>query len=207
MERRSPTSVTDNAATNFNFDGMGLRPQTAATSSTNIVFNEVRVELVPAGTPPSISTRRRINPSSSDRTATFTVIADGTPPFSYQWFYNDDTLIPNATNAFAHHCQRATLRHRRLLGRWFSNAFRSMPSASAHLTVTVATAPSIVTQPQSLTVLPGQNATFTVTAGGSAPLGYQWYFNTNTLLTNATSDTLTVTNVQPAERGHLLRAS
>jgi hypothetical protein len=35
----------------------------------------------------------------------------------------------------------------------------------------------ITSQPQSQTVLVGSNATFTVTASGEAPLGYQWFFN------------------------------
>src|SRR5262249_25666951 len=34
--------------------------------------------------------------------------------------------------------------------------------------------PSIVTQPSSLAIPVGQNASFSVTAAGSAPLGYQW---------------------------------
>jgi hypothetical protein len=47
----------------------------------------------------------------------------------------------------------------------------------------------------------GQSATFTVVAGGSAPLIYQWYFNTNTPVPNATNAILTVTNVQAANVG------
>jgi len=63
------------------------------------------------------------------------------------------------------------------------------------------TAPVIVASPQSQTVSKGQSATFTVVAGGSAPLFYQWYFNTNTPVANATSATLTVTNVQSGNVG------
>ena len=37
--------------------------------------------------------------------------------------------------------------------------------------------PDITTQPQDVTVNAGVNATFTVTATGSAPLKYQWLFN------------------------------
>jgi hypothetical protein len=40
--------------------------------------------------------------------------------------------------------------------------------------VTTAAAPSIATQPSDQTVAVGQTATFTVTATGTAPLGYQW---------------------------------
>lgn len=48
------TSVTDNVATNFNFDGIALRPSGGGSSASKITFNEVKVELVPAATPPSI---------------------------------------------------------------------------------------------------------------------------------------------------------
>ena len=39
------------------------------------------------------------------------------------------------------------------------------------------TAPSITQQPAAQSVMPGQTATFTVTAGGTAPLSYQWQKN------------------------------
>ena len=64
-----------------------------------------------------------------------------------------------------------------------------------------ATAPIIVADPQSQTNSAGQSVTFTVVAGGSAPFGYQWYFNTNTLLINATNDFLTLVNVQATNGG------
>ena len=45
------------------------------------------------------------------------------------------------------------------------------------------------------------SALYGIVAGGSIPLGYQWYFNTNTPLLNATNSFLTVTNVQAANAG------
>jgi pectate lyase len=194
------TWVTDNGASNFNFDGIALRPQTAATTATGIVFNEVRVELVPAGTSPSITTQPVDQSIFVGQNATFTAVPTGSPPFSYQWYYNDDTLVTNATGASLT-ITNAQLSDTGGYSVLVSNAVSSVLSSSAQLVVTVATAPSIVTQPQDLTVLPGQEAVFTVAAGGSEPLSYQWYYNTNTLLTNATGDTLTLTNVQPAAAG------
>ena len=194
------TTVVNTGATNFNFDGIAVRPQSAASSSTNIVFNEVRVELVPAGTPPSIGTQPQDQSVFVGQNATFTVIASGTAPLSYQWFYNNDTLLTDATNASLT-ITNAQLSDTGGYSVTVTNAFGPAESASANLTVSVPTAPIIVTQPQSQTVLPGQGAVFTVTAGGSAPLSYQWYFNTNTVLTNATSATLTLTNVQVTDGG------
>jgi len=61
---------------------------------------------------------------------------------------------------------------------------------------TLHTPPLITTQPQSQTVVEGQNASFHVVATGSAPLYYQWYFNTNSPLADATNAALIVSNVQ-----------
>lgn len=62
-------------------------------------------------------------------------------------------------------------------------------------------APSINTQPLDQTVPAGSNVVFSVTAAGALPLSYQWYFNTNNLLSGATANTLTVTNAQSINAG------
>ena len=61
--------------------------------------------------------------------------------------------------------------------------------------------PSITNQPTSRTAPTGSNATFTVGASGTAPLAYQWYFNTNTLLSGQTGVSLTLSNVQSNDAG------
>ena len=63
------------------------------------------------------------------------------------------------------------------------------------------TAPVIGSCPTSLMVTTGQNASFTVFAGGSAPVTYQWYFNTNTPIANATNTVLTLTSIQSTNVG------
>ena len=55
--------------------------------------------------------------------------------------------------------------------------------------------PLILAQPQPQGVPRGSNATFSVTAAGSAPLSYQWK-KSGTSIPNATNATMTVTNVQ-----------
>jgi pectate lyase len=69
------------------------------------------------------------------------------------------------------------------------------------MTTYAPTAPFIVAQPQNVTVATGQSASFTVFAGGSATLSYQWYFNTNTSVVNATNATLTLASVQSTNVG------
>ncbi len=60
--------------------------------------------------------------------------------------------------------------------------------------------PFIVSQPTNQTVLVGGAASFSVSAGGTAPLNYQWSFN-GTNLDGATSASLTLTNLQPTNAG------
>ena len=75
-----------------------------------------------------------------------------------------------------------------------------MTSFVATLTVTSAP-PSILTQPQPQSVFINQNATFSVSASGSAPLNYQWRFGTTTI-SGATDASYTRTNVQFADAGN-----
>ena len=60
---------------------------------------------------------------------------------------------------------------------------------------------AILTQPVSQVVPQGTNVTFTVTAGGIAPLSYQWYFNGTNAVGGAIGATLTLTNVQSGQAG------
>jgi len=67
--------------------------------------------------------------------------------------------------------------------------------------VTVPASPPVISAgPQSQTVIAGQNATFTVTATGTAPLNYQWRFN-GANLAGATASSYTRANVQVADAG------
>jgi hypothetical protein len=60
--------------------------------------------------------------------------------------------------------------------------------------------PSIVGQPQPLTVLPGGNALLSVTSSGTTPMSYQWLRN-GTNLNAQTAASLTVSNVTLADAG------
>ncbi len=62
------------------------------------------------------------------------------------------------------------------------------------------TAPYIINQPQSQSVLVGGTATFTVAASGEIPQYYQWFFN-GTILTGETNSQLQLINVSQAESG------
>jgi hypothetical protein len=61
--------------------------------------------------------------------------------------------------------------------------------------------PKITSQPRSQTVNVGDTVTFTVIAGGTPPLNYQWWFNGGRVPT-ATGASLTLTNVQLTSAGN-----
>ncbi|HEV2210475.1 MAG TPA: LamG-like jellyroll fold domain-containing protein [Verrucomicrobiae bacterium] len=78
---------------------------------------------------------------------------------------------------------------------------QSIYSAGGAGKCAVPTPPLITSQPTNLTVTVGETATFTVTAGGSQPLSYQWQFNSQPL-TNQTSAALMLTDIQLSEAGN-----
>ena len=67
-------------------------------------------------------------------------------------------------------------------------------------------APSITTQPASLSVASGSDAVFAVDARGTEALSYQWYRN-GIALAGANSPVLRLTGVTVAERRQLQRHS
>jgi pectate lyase len=195
------TTETDTGATDFNFDGIGLRPLTAASTATTITFQEAKVEFIPANTPASVVTDPQNQAVFVGQSASFGVLATGSPPLNYQWYYNSSTLLTNATGSTLTltNCQLSDSGEYSVV---VSNTSGSDTSAVANLSVTIPTAPTISAQPQGQTVLPGSTASFTVVAGGSGPLIYQWYYNTGTPVANANNSTLTLTNIQPVAAGN-----
>jgi alpha-tubulin suppressor-like RCC1 family protein len=61
--------------------------------------------------------------------------------------------------------------------------------------------PTIITQPVSQTNYAGTTASFSVTAGGTPPLSYQWSFDTTNII-GATNATLALVNVQLSQAGN-----
>ena len=66
---------------------------------------------------------------------------------------------------------------------------------------TAAARPMITSQPTNQTVTVGGTAAFSVTATGSAPLYYQWYGPSSSVVVGAVNSTLTLSNVQPGNAG------
>lgn len=81
-----------------------------------------------------------------------------------------------------------------------SNTTVNMPTRPVTLTATYYQAPFITAHPASQTVVSGGNATFSVVAGGTAPLAYQWYFN-GTNISGATATSHSLSGVTLADAG------
>lgn len=67
--------------------------------------------------------------------------------------------------------------------------------------VSPAVAPHITSQPQDQTAAVGQGALFSVGVDGSAPLSFQWFFNTNTPVANGTNATYSISSVTSNDAG------
>jgi hypothetical protein len=114
---------------------------------------------------------------TAGQTATFSVSASGTAPFSYQWLKNNAS-IGGATAASYTTPATITGDSGAKFDVIVSNSAGSTTSAVATLTVNAAAVePTITTQPANQTVNVGQTATFSVAATGTAPLSYQWQKN------------------------------
>jgi O-glycosyl hydrolase len=130
-----------------------------------------------AAVAPTITTQPANKAVTAGQTATFSVVAAGTAPLSYQWQKNGAS-ISGATSANYTTPATATTDSRSTFQVVVSNTAGSVTSSAATLTVNPATvAPTITTQPANQTVTAGQTATFSAVAAGTAPLSYQWQKN------------------------------
>ena len=141
-------------------------------------------------------------------TASFTVLASGTSPLSYQWQKNTVNLsnsghyfgsttgtltVTNAdsTDAASYRCV-------------VTNTYGSVTSSPATLATTNGFPPNITQQPTSQSVAAGGTASFAVLASGTGSLSYQWQKNQVNLAdgghnSGSTTGTLTVTNADSTD--------
>lgn len=111
----------------------------------------------------------------TNATATFTVSSEGTFPMSYQW-YSNNVPVGTSANSFTTGANRTAGANEIYVV--MANSVGSVTSRVAALTVVDGTSepPTITGHPQSASVTEGAAANFTVTATGTAPFTYQWYW-------------------------------
>ena len=156
----------------------------------NVTSNAATLTVNAAPVAPSITAQPSSVTITAGQTATFSVTATGTAPLSYQWSQNG-TAISGATSSSYTTPTETTSASGTQFTVVVSNSVGNVTSNAATLTVNAApVAPSITTQPSSVTITSGQTATFSVTATGTAPLSYQWSQN-GTAISGATSSSYT----------------
>src|SRR5262249_35839889 len=127
-------------------------------------------------------------------TVVFTVTAQGGGTLGYQWVFNGTNTLPQGTSA-----------NLTLMGVTTANAgdyavivsdvYGSSTSGPAHLSVVVPA--SILVGPVSQQVTNGDTVVFMVTAQGTEPVNYKWYFNETNELAGAIGPMLMLNAVTP----------
>jgi uncharacterized repeat protein (TIGR01451 family) len=128
-------------------------------------------------------------------TASFSVIAGGTGPFSYQWFKAGNLLAgqTNSSLVLANVSADDAATYNIVVSGVCGNAVTN----SANLTVNVpVTADALATQ----VLCPGSTANFSTVAHGTGPFGYQW-FKDGTPISAQTSSSLSLANISASSGG------
>jgi DNA/RNA endonuclease G (NUC1) len=167
----------------------------AGTSDTTFSFT---TESFVPPTPPTVSTQPTSQSVNVGANASFTVAATGTPPFTYQWRKNGSAILGNSSASTATlTLSNVTTADAGSFDCVVSNVAGSDLSQAAVLTVTIVP-PTITTQPVAQAASVGGNASFIVTASGTAPFTYQWRKN-GAPIPSATAATLSLTNLTYAD--------
>ncbi len=192
------TPATTTADSGSKFDVVVMNNSGSITSSQATLT----VNAAPAA--PAITTQPANQTVIAGQTATFSVVASGTAPLSYQWRKNTAN-IGGATASSYTTPATTSADNGAKFDVVVSNTAGNITSAQATLTVNSApVAPTISTQPANQTVNAGQTATFSVVASGTAPLTYQWQKN-GVAITGATAASYTTPVTTTADSGELFR--
>ncbi|PWU18363.1 MAG: hypothetical protein C5B50_09240 [Verrucomicrobia bacterium] len=194
-------------ATSFAFTNVHLNV-TATASSTSLQFgfrsntnyfglDDVALTSLAVG--PSITVQPANTAADLGLSASFSVTAGGTSPLSYQWRLNSNSIPGATSNVFTLSNVQAT--NAGSYSVLVTNLYGSILSSNALLTVLD---PFITNQPQGQFVAAGGTATFTVGAGGTFPLSYQWKENGLNLtdggrISGSQTATLTISNMQSSD--------
>ncbi len=153
------------------------------------------------GTAPTIVFQPASQMALASMPVTFSVAANGTAPFHYQWQFQS-TNIPGATNS------SLTIVYSRpenagLYRVTVFNAAGSIQSSNASLQVVLG--PVFTGNPTNVFVRPGDTALFTAAAFGNSAVTYQWRRNgaivPGTVSSTSSNTTLTIASAQPAQAG------
>ncbi|MDB5047512.1 MAG: hypothetical protein JWO30_583 [Fibrobacteres bacterium] len=148
-------------------------PQTGtATANCTDGLGNTRWTFPPNTTPPAIVREPKDSIVLAGVKAGFSVSASGAPTLTYAWRKRGDTATLSTDSVFSVNAPAAS-DDGALYYCTVSNAFGSAPTRDAKLTVNVPA--SLAREPVDTAVLAGSPASFSVSAKGKAPLGFQWH--------------------------------
>ncbi len=162
------------------------------------VVKDFSILASPATNPPIITAQPAGRTNAVGSAISFTVTATGSGALNYQWRFSGTNISGATTNPFT--LANAQLTNNGNYSVLITNSFGSITSSAVALLVTNAP-PAITAQPAAQTILIGQTATFSVSATGTAPLGYQWLFG-GAVISSATTNPFVLPNAQPANEGN-----
>jgi hypothetical protein len=143
---------------------------------------------------PAITTEPKSVVTNVGATVSFSVIASGTAPLSYQWYDNDSPISGATLNAYTisgvFTSDAGTYNVR------VSNGAGSTTSSNAVLAV--GNPPVLTLQPTSLIITEGQTASFSASASGDQPMYYFWRKN-GTAISGATNTNYTIASALPSD--------
>lgn len=165
----------------------------------SVTSANARLTVTPKAVVPTIKTQPANVTVTVGQSASFSVVAEGTPAPTYQW-RKDGVAIAGATGASLNIADAQSFN----AGSYtvvVTNSAGSVTSSAATLTVNVpVNAPKITSQPVGASVTIGGTAVFAVVAEGSPAPTYQWRKN-GASISGATNPSLALSSVQAGDAG------
>ncbi|MFC1859062.1 immunoglobulin domain-containing protein [Thermodesulfobacteriota bacterium] len=140
--------------------------------------------------PPVITAHPQSQELDPGATATFTIVAAGIEPLTYQW--RKDGVDIDGANASSYIIESVQESDE---GDYTCHVTNNIGSATSNAaTLAVSRPPVITAHPQSQELDPGETATFTIVATGTEPLAYQWRIG-EVDITGANGSSYSITSV------------
>lgn len=169
----------------------------AYNATTVSAYSNVASGVVPtAATAPTITTQPLSSTVSVGASVSFSVAVSGSPTPVLQWFKNGISLTGSTSSTLS--LPSVTALDAGTYTVVATNSAGSVTSSGAVLAVN--TPPSFTQQPVSQSCMVGATVTFSVSVAGSPTPSVQWYKD-GTLLSGATTTTLTLSNVAQSAAG------
>jgi len=199
-------ALTRNNVTSF-MNGYQYR---VVVTDTNGLSKTSNAATLTVNSAPTMTTQPQNTAVNAGANASFSVVASGAAPFTYQWQENSGSGFSNISGANA-----AALTRNNVTSSLNGYQYRvvvtdtnGLSKTSNAATLTVNSAPTMTTQPQNTAVNAGDNASFSVVASGAAPFTYQWQENSGSGFSNisgANAAALTRNNVTTSMNGYKYR--